>query len=69
MSTNLHWEPVRSGKRVGGTTLKEILGHLNHLNQQDKDYLRGLEDAGIDGALDLIKAIDQHNEIRLYVSD
>lgn len=72
MSTNLYWEPAeRPLKAVGDTALKSILRERFGfpvklvLSASNISYLSGLQDAGVDGAKELIAAIEKHGSITL----
>lgn len=75
MSSTLYWIPV--AKREGydlPDALKFILRErysLDHgetvLDSGALNYLQGLSDAKVDGAEDLIKAIQKYNEVKLYL--
>lgn len=71
MSSNLEWLPVdRKGKCVSDDVkfiLRRRYGHPIDLTLDSEciGYLEGLKDAGVNGAEELIKAIDKHGEIVL----
>jgi hypothetical protein len=74
MSSTLVYEPVVIQKNFGlDDELKFVLrkafsdGRVNLVfSQKDTDYLRGLRDAGIKGANELIDAINEHEQVRVY---
>jgi hypothetical protein len=71
MTTALYWRQVsKNDKRVGDIQLKNLLrnrfGYPHVLNQSDIDYLKGLDDAGVEGAMDLIEALSKCNEIEIF---
>jgi len=72
MSSTLYWEPVNREqkdipdalkyvlqKREGGT-VRTTMGHNDIL------YLRGLMDAGVKGAEELIEAIEKHDQVFVH---
>jgi len=55
-------------------TLKDAIStHFNlstgkaTLTEEDKDYLLGIQDAGIESTTELITAITQHKKVELYI--
>ena len=73
MTSNLSWEPANRKttdlptdikltlrKSFGGESLDGV-----RLNDHNVGYLMGLRDAGIEGAKELIDAIEKHEEIVL----
>ena len=70
MSCSLYWKPLGNGHQVGDTALRNAIerryGSRVRLDDRAMDYLQGLADAGIDGATELIKAIEKHGEIEIY---
>jgi len=65
-------KPENWGK-VGGTTQSEATGYgmiiFALMAGSDKDaqsYFNGLRDAGIDGAKEILDAIDKHGAVKLY---
>lgn len=75
MSTTLYWNPVVRGDDNGlPLQLKSILvDHESYLNgssscemcRVDLSYLRGLNDAGVEGASELMAAIGKYGAIEL----
>jgi hypothetical protein len=71
MSTHLYWEPSSRKKKSLPTGLKwafqkRFNGSIHAmLCTNDIPYLEGLRDAGIEGAQELIDAIDQYECIDL----
>jgi len=72
MSTHLKYAPAeRKATRVGGTHLHNIFyteGHI-FLSAKDRPYLSGLRDGGVEGAAELIDAIEKYGKIDLWVSE
>jgi hypothetical protein len=70
MSCSLYWRPVGDGTQVGDTQLRNAVerrfGHRARLDDSALEFLRGLEAAGVEGADDLIAAIERHDEIEIY---
>lgn len=70
MGQNLLWEPVKVGRSVGSFSLRDILLNAGAvariLDGKDLHYLRGLNDAGIEGADELMEAIMRYNKIRVW---
>lgn len=70
MSTDLHWKPTGNGKRMESNTV-ELKNALRRglgegpwtLADCDLGFLRGLRAAGIDGADELIRFIEEHGSI------
>jgi len=50
MSTHLNWSAIPKGRSVGGPQIKELFRDVHTLSGEDFEYLKGLRDAGIDGA-------------------
>lgn len=73
MSGSLMWEPAERKKKSLPTALKWALtkrygGDPNvTVDQNNVDYLRGLLDAGTEGAQELIDAIEKHGSVQLRV--
>jgi hypothetical protein len=71
MGCSLRWKP-RSKKDYGcgSYQLRDILenkyGYPSNLDYSDLTYLESLQDAGVEGAEDLIEAIRKHDEIEIY---
>jgi hypothetical protein len=71
MTCSLYWKPESiESNRVGGIALREILekkyGYPYTLSYGHLDYLEALRDANVDGAEDLIEAIRQYGEIKIF---
>lgn len=72
MSSTLYWEPVQRKQKDLPDTLKYILqkkvgGTVDTvMSGRDISYLRGLEDAGIKGATELIEAIEKHGQVVVH---
>ena len=72
MSSTLYWEPVQRKQKDLPNTLKYVLqkkigGTVDTvMSEHDISYLRGLEDAGIEGATELIKAIEKHGQVVVH---
>jgi len=72
MSTNLYWRPKdRKGKLLGkDSKLKWILEKSNsntgYFYESDIPYFRGLADADVSGAQDVIDAIEKHGSIEIF---
>lgn len=74
MSTNLYWEPKSRKKNKAGkdATLKWALekryGYPVSLTMdyQSVAYLQGLADGGVDGAAELIAAIEKYEQIEVF---
>lgn len=82
MSLNLYMAPVIPRR---GTDLPDALKFILRGNEEwssslgvgvdhiatanDLPYLRGLNDAGVDGASQLIAAVAKHGEVRVYTDD
>lgn len=74
MSGHLMWEPADRKKKSLPTTLKWALekrygGSPNDItmSQDHMNYLHGLLDGGVEGAQELIDAIDKHGSVQLTV--
>ena len=69
MSTSLYYRIIRNDlKHVGKCTqLKEILRDTGKtkLGSSDLDWLEGLRDAGVVGAVDLMAAVDSYGGIEV----
>lgn len=72
MSMNLYWEPQHRDADDLPDSLKFALRKRygpcvdTVFTTQDISYLRGLEDAGVKGASDLIEAIEKHDAVRVF---
>jgi hypothetical protein len=74
MSATLYWEPIVCRGESLGDKLKFILRERYQLTEgvatltsDDVGYLRGLADAGITDAAQLIEAIEKHGHIRIWL--
>lgn len=70
MGCSLYWKPVsKENNFVGDIQLRNILekryNYPSILDTGDIGYLNALVDAGVEGANDLIEAIEKHNEIQI----
>ena len=71
MSSTLCWEPKHRETKTLPNALKYVLqkkegldGVINiTMGESDLGYLQGLKDAGIEGAEELITAIEKHNQV------
>ena len=73
MSANLMWEPAKRKSESLPDALKFVLrdklgveGRVRFGHEQ-LAYLRGLRDAGIEGAQELIDIIDKYEEVDLWL--
>lgn len=75
MSTSLYWQPAQPpSSRCMPDALKFVLrkrhgdGFDVTLTTEDADYgyVKGLIDAGVDGAESLMKALKKHGRIRVW---
>lgn len=74
MSEKLYWKPLMNNeKQVGGVDLKDIVdfewGPRCTLDSRHIPTLKGLALAKIEGAQDLIDAIEKHEEIDVFISN
>lgn len=71
MSCTLYWKPVGAGKPVGGAQLRDLLrdeyGEPCRLTTEALPFLRGLRAAKVDGAAELLNALEKHDTIDLFV--
>jgi hypothetical protein len=74
MSANLYWRPVPKTAHGLPDALKYILQDSQGLEAEMQVftrasicYLRGLADAKIDGAQELINAIEKHEEVEVWL--
>jgi hypothetical protein len=75
MSGTLMWESTERKSKSLPYALRRVLqknllcdASRVTLSKLDIPYLEGLEDADIDGAGELIEAIENHNEVDIWVS-
>jgi hypothetical protein len=70
VSCQLYWRPLGNGKSVGDSQLRDAIdeefGPQPTIGQEALPFLRGLVAAKIDGASELIQAINRHGAIALY---
>jgi hypothetical protein len=77
MSTNLYWRPISAGQQLPGQLkpflAKRLWNSDGSISQEDIvvdseliPYLEGLADAGVEGAHQLIGAIQRHRNV--YIS-
>lgn len=74
MSAKVHWRPVQPiHERLGDLQLREIMTKRYQLPYQfgtaDCDYIRGLMDAGVEGAKEMLEAIKRHGIIELFLDN
>ena len=77
MSANLKWEPAKreAGDLPDGLkfALRDKRGMFQsgdgreRFDESDLNYLRGLMDAGIEGAQELIELIEKHEAVELWL--
>lgn len=74
MSSTLYWRLPDKGKslpdelkRVLGKSYNTMDGETEFNKEYDLSYIRGLVDAGIDGALEIHDALVKHDTIILWV--
>ena len=72
MSCTLCWKPVaKHSYHISEIQLRNILdkkyGYPAKLNYGDISYLTALDDAGVNGANELINAIEKHDEIEIFL--
>lgn len=75
MGQNLYWRPKSNLRNDLSDALKRVLRDKRELSgarehtysQSEISYLRGLVDAGIDGAQELIDAIERHGEVIVWL--
>ncbi len=78
MSSTLMWRPANSDGNSLPYDLKKVISRrlwdtdgscgsgVATVNETDIEYLEGLQDAGIDGASELIKIIQEHGDVQLW---
>lgn len=71
MTCSLCWKPVSTERDyISSYQLRDILekkyGYPSNLDHSDISYLEALEDAGVDGADELIEAIRKHDVIQIF---
>jgi len=78
MSTNLMWKPKATSHGSFSKELKRVIsrrlwdtdgscgGGIVTVNETDIEYIRGLSDAGILDACELVELIEKHGEIELW---
>lgn len=67
----LHWKPItvvenEVGDKLLHTIMKNKYALPYQLGRYDLEYLKGLRDAGINGAEELINAIGIHGHIEIF---
>lgn len=74
MSATLKWEPSKRKSQSLPDALKFVLRDKGGVTSErtifgrgNISYLRGLADAGVEGAQELIDAIDKHEEVELWL--
>lgn len=75
MSGTLHWRQPSTGKAVGEWPLRDAVqaylsmsaGREGELTQDDLSFLHGLAAANIEGADDLIQAVEKHERILVWI--
>lgn len=72
MSCTLYWKPVGGGRPVGDAQLRDLLRdeygeYPCRLTAEALPFLRGLRAAKVDGAADLLNALEKHDTIDLFV--
>lgn len=73
MSEKLYYRPIKppSSKRIGGIELRDILknkyGYPCALQYNDIPFLDGLFYAKIEGAKELIEAIEENNAVECFL--
>ncbi len=69
MSQSLYWEPAnRRKKQVGGMDLREVFRDRPRLlGEGSRSFLEGLSAAKVEGAQELLDALDKHEAIQLYI--
>jgi hypothetical protein len=70
MSSTLCWKKVNKKNESLPDELKYILeknGYLGIVTSKDIPYFTGLNDAGIKGADEVISAIREHEEVKLFL--
>lgn len=69
MSGSLYWKPVSRDGYCLSNRLRDVFekSGKTKLNHEDYSYIEGLLDAGIEGAEDLLSAINEHGEIELDI--
>ena len=71
MGCQLYWRPIGEGESVGGSVLRDAVreefGDEPTLDRGALPFLRGLVAAKVDGAKDLVAAIEQHDCVQLYL--
>jgi hypothetical protein len=73
MSSSLYWKPVTKESNSLPNELKYALQKRNEgyiegttLDYSDISYLEGLRDASVKGSQELIDAIEQYEEVRIW---
>lgn len=74
MSYSLYWRPISTKKNNAGkdqalkwAMQKKFGSPINRtIGESNIEYLQGLKDAGVDGASDLIDAVEKCGSIELF---
>ena len=68
MSVTLKWRPIKSGRSLPNE-LKAVLADQAEgvWKRSSMEYLRGLADAEVKGAQELIDALEKHGEVELFL--
>jgi hypothetical protein len=70
VSCSLYWRPPGKGHQVGDFPLRRAIenrfGRTAVLDYAAVDFLQGLAAAGVDGATELLEAIEKHDKIEIY---
>lgn len=71
MSCTLYWRPSQGGTAVGGSQLRDaVMSEFRDgavLDSGSLPFLRGLAAAKVEGARELIEAIEKHDDIEIYL--
>lgn len=74
MSANLCWKPVSKERETLPDALKFVLRDKYGVTETPRvfggnqvPYLKGLEDAGVEGATELLKAIGEHGRVEVWL--
>lgn len=82
MSTSMYWRPVPKEPRpaelpydLKRAIAQRLWGHdgslwgeATEIDRSILPYLEGLRDAGVDGAAELIAAIQQHDKVEVWIA-
>lgn len=68
MSQNLFWRPRKGWARVGSFPLREAVRKRGDtLSLDDQEYLSGLRDGNVEGAEELLEALERYGEIDIKI--